>query len=308
MEIVNVDPKVYAEHFDGTSHAFNKVAFAQLNKSKCERLHYLMFRDTRVRMGIVLGECVDEMASPFSAPFGGFSYSEEPRLEVVNEAIDLLAEYCDGREKLLRLTLPPTIYGMSFNAKVVATLQNKGFMPAYIDLNYHYDLSRFDNCEKYMSRNAKKNLHRAMKSGFVFEKLDSGLNVDVARAYNVIKINRESHGYALRMSLNDVLNTIRIIDADFFVLSHEGVDVAAAQVFHVADGIAQVVYWGDVPGYGEMRPMNMLSHKIFEYYRSQGLKVLDIGPSTEHGEPNYGLCEFKENLGCEISLKHIFLL
>jgi lipid II:glycine glycyltransferase (peptidoglycan interpeptide bridge formation enzyme) len=159
-----------------------------------------------------------------------------------------------------------------------------------------------------LSRNARKNLNRAKTVPFEFVRLNARDDAQVARAYEVIKTNRESRGYPLRMSLDDVLRTIRIIDADFFVLTLDGVDVAAAQVFHVADGIAQVVYWGDVPGYGEMRPMNMLSYCLFEHYRNNGIKVLDIGPSTEHGEPNYGLCEFKENLGCEISLKHTFTL
>jgi len=50
--------------------------------------------------------------------------------------------------------------------------------------------------------------------------------------------------------------------------------------------------------------MNYFSYKVFEHYYRKGLGILDIGPATENGIPNYGLCEFKENIGCTASLKY----
>jgi lipid II:glycine glycyltransferase (peptidoglycan interpeptide bridge formation enzyme) len=140
------------------------------------------------------------------------------------------------------------------------------------------------------------------------QKLDSKKEEDVKRAYTVIKANRESKGYPLRMTLEDVLKTIKIIKADFFVLSYNNVDVAAAQIFHVANNIVQIIYWGDIPGYTEIRPMNYLSYKVFEYYYNNKIDIVDIGPSTENGIPNYGLCEFKENIGCYVTNKFTFIV
>ena len=131
---------------------------------------------------------------------------------------------------------------------------------------------------------------------------------DVERAYIVIKRNRQERGFPLRMTLQDVLATRKIINADFFVMSYEGIDVAAAQVFHVAKDIAQVIYWGDLPQYSHLRTMNYFTYKVFEYYSQTNIQILDIGPSTEDGVPNYGLCEFKENIGCEVTLKHTLLI
>ena len=54
--------------------------------------------------------------------------------------------------------------------------------------------------------------------------------------------------------------------------------------------------------------MNYFTYKVFEHYFDKGLKVLDIGPSSVEGIPNYGLCSFKENLGRTISLRHVFQL
>ena len=91
-------------------------------------------------------------------------------------------------------------------------------------------------------------------------------------------------------------------------MTHGGVDVAAAQVFHVAKGVAQVVYWGDLRAYSHLRTMNSLAYMLFAYYHATGLKVLDIGPSTEGGVPNHGLCEFKEGIGCSVTPKFSFML
>ena len=131
---------------------------------------------------------------------------------------------------------------------------------------------------------------------------------NIARAYAVIRGNRESKGYALQMSLESVLKTAEVVSAEFFVMTLDGADVAAAMVYPVTEGINQVIYWGDLPGYTDCRAMNYFTYKVFEHYFDKGLKVLDIGPSSVEGIPNYGLCSFKENLGCTISLRHVFQL
>ncbi len=306
MKIERVSVEEYAKAFPSNAHAFNSAAFAELNVPKCEAIHYLLFSDTKIRLGIIMGERDNCLHSPFSAPFGGFDYKTEPKIEYIEQALSLIKSYAWLRSA--RMTIPPAIYDASFNAKIVNCLSRIEEATATIDLNYHYDLSRFPDFEKHLSRAARKNFHNAMEQGFGFEVLDSGKDSDVARTYEVIRQNRVSHGYPLRMTLQNVLDTVKIIDADFMVVTKDGADIAAAQVFHVANGIAQVVYWGDAPGHAAMRPMNYLVYKVFEHYYNKGLWLLDIGPSTECGKPNYGLCEFKENLGCEISLKHTFLI
>ena len=67
-----------------------------------------------------------------------------------------------------------------------------------------------------------------------------------------------------------------------------------------------MVYWGDVEGAGEFRPMNRLAVETAQWMRREGLRVLDIGPSSDEGEPSPGLCDFKESVGCEAGLKFRF--
>lgn len=302
--------EVSADEFDCRaccSHIYNRAAFSELNKHKAERLHYLLFADKKVRFSITLGERADGLYSPFSAPFGGFNMKEPQPLGFMEEAVSLLKEWREPSGMPIMITLQPLVYGETQLSKWVSVMQRGGRMHT-LDLNYHFQLSRFEGYEQHIYRNARKNLHQAMRQSFTFTRLNADLDSDVARAYSVIKQNREEHGYPLRMTLEEVLKTRKIIPADFFVASINGDDVAAAQVFRVTEDTAQVVYWGHLQSYSELRPMNFLTYNVFAHYHRLGMKTLDIGPSTEDGIPNHGLCDFKEAIGCSVSPKFRFVL
>ena len=306
MEILRISPTEYKQIFSNPSHVFNTVDFNELNKDKCEQLHYLVFKESKIKLGIILGEKEGMLRSPFSAPFGGFCSNKSVDIGFYENAVIALKQYAEEHNLRIKISLPPYIYGGSYVSKSFSALSRGGAKLAYTDLNFQYRLENFPFYEDNLERSAKKNFHNSLKTNFNFELLDSNDEKQVSRAYEVIRINRESRGFPLRMPLQAVLDTVKIVKADFFVMSYEGVDVAAAQVFHVSKDICQVIYWGDVPEYANLRVMNFFTYKVFEYYYKAGLKILDIGPSTENGVPNYGLCDFKENIGCGVSLKFTF--
>jgi len=96
---------------------------------------------------------------------------------------------------------------------------------------------------------------------------------------------------------------LKIVKHDVFIVKKDEKTIASAIIYRLNDRIAQVIYWGDVPGYSKCRPMNWLSYQVVTYYKQLGFSWLDIGPATENGVPNYGLCDFKQSIGCETSLK-----
>ena len=306
MRIIRLSPDEFSGIYTAP-HVFDTVDFARLNSAKAESIHYLSIADTKHRFGIILGECGGWLRSPFSAPFGGFMQNGGTHgLEHMEEAVGLLLDYARSKGLHTAVTLPPLVYDESQLSKWAGVMM-RSMDVRCVDLNYHFDLARTDDYERHIDRSARKNLHQSLKENFRMVRLDSGDRSQVARAYDVIRRNREERGFPLRMTLEQVWQTVsRVVRADFFVLEHEGCDVAAAQVFHVADGIAQVVYWGDIRQYSALRPMNFLTSSLFSHYRAEGLRTLDIGPSTECGIPNYGLCKFKENIGCSVTLKYSF--
>lgn len=308
MELLELNSKDYNQYFPKTHQVFNSVVFNELNASKVDSVRYFVFKDSKVRLGICFGQKDNLLKTPFSAPFGGFSYNtDDHKFQTVEEAIALVLDFAKKNNLELKITLPPDFYGSTIINETISTLFRSDFSLNYVDMNYQFYVKDFVNYEQKLNKETRKNLSKAMQSDFNFIKLESSNEEDVARAYAVIKANREWRGFPLHMSLHAVLDTIKIIPADFFVLTVDGQDAAAAQVFHVSDSIVQVIYWGDAPGFYDKKVMNLLSYKVFEHYAKEGkIEIIDIGPSSEFGVPNHGLCEFKENIGCKTALKYTF--
>ncbi len=305
MELTEISDKEFGSLFPA-AHVYNSTEFAELNADKAETVRYLAFADSKPRFGIILGERGGILRSPFSAPFGSFTMRGKQNLQNMEAALQLLKEYARREDKGLRIALPPLVYDESQLSKWVSVFLRAGFSQT-VDLNYYIRLSNVPDYMKIIDRSARNHLNRSLKENFNLVKMNTADRLEVGRAYEVIRRNREERGYPLRMTFEQVWQTVsRVVRADFFVLEHEGCDVAAAQIFHVAPGIAQVIYWGDIRQYSALRPMNYLTYAVARHYYGENLRLLDIGPSTEDGIPNYGLCEFKEDTGCDVSPKYWF--
>lgn len=307
MEVVEVSSQEYGSVLRDFTAIYNSPIFNDLNRARAEEVKYLFFVRGKVRVGLIAGIREQFLESPFSAPFGGFSC---PKNGIGLEDLLLATEALEGYiGKLglsgIRITLPPQFYDESLISKFVNTLYVRKFEVSNIDLNYHFDLSLFD--ESYpdrLWRNARKNLRIALQQGMTYRKCTSTEERKVA--YDVIQANRQAKGYPLRMSYEQVVETCRVVDSYFFLSEFEGSPVAAAIIFQVTPKIVQVIYWGDLPGNSALKPINFLSYRLFEHFKKDGVEIVDIGPSTENSRPNFGLCEFKESIGCLISPKFSF--
>lgn len=305
MEILEVSPKEYAETIKTPYHIFGSAAFNVLNSNKCDGVFYLLFREGKFRLGIIGGIRDNVFYSPFSAPLGGFSYvSSDVRLQYIEDAVKSLKQWAKEKGFIsISITLPPSFYESSFLAKQVNCLWREGFEISQIELNHSFDLDFLD--EKYSENiwyNARKNLSIAMNAGLQFYVCSN--EEERILAYEIISTNRKNRGHPLRMTWTQVSDTVNIISADFFLVKNDKqIPVASAIVFHVGKCIVQVIYWGDLQGYSEMKPMNFIAYKLFEFYKLHKIKIVDIGYSTENSIPNYGLCEFKESIGCQVYSK-----
>lgn len=302
---------ISAEEYDNIcgsyQYFYNSAQFHELNKNKVSQVKYLLFGEKKRKLALAVGMEDGEIRIPYSAPFGIFEKLQNHiKLEEIEEAVTLLEEY--GRENNIYkivFRIPPVFYDECFISKLQNVLLRKGFQIAYCDLNYQFVVRSMDIYMGSLQRNARKNLKNALKQGFAFQHCDA--DIEKKAAYDVIAINRARKGYPLRMTYEQVNDTIQLTEHDFFLLKDGEVNIAAAVIFKVNEECYQVIYWGDIDGYEAKRPMNYLAYKVYEYYVDKGIKILDIGPSTEEGIPNYGLCDFKESIGCEVSSKYTFV-
>lgn len=306
MAWVELNSADYASYFANPLATYLGVEFNLLNESKVQEVRFLAYENDGFKLGIVVGERENSWMSPFSAPFGGFSFAKGITIAEIDEAMDCLVPYVREKCKELQIILPPVFYEQNFMTYVVSSLLRHGFKVLHADLNFAFDLKDAEPYEKRLWNMAKRNLKKAMQLNYDFREEQTAEGKAVS--YSVIKRNREFRGYLLKMSLDALENTNSVVPIDFFTLYLDEMPVAAAVVYRVSRKIAQVIYWGDVPEACENRPMNVLAQKTFEHYRSLGFDYLDVGPSSEDGVPNVGLCAFKQSVGCFTDLKYAFVL
>jgi len=307
MKIEEITSKEYSTIFKPDS-IFLSVPFNELNKNKCERLVYLLFHDGRVKLGTIAGIKDGTFQSPFSAPYGGFStYNNKIKLEYLNDALMALDKYLElNKIKQVKLILPPYFYNESFLAKVFYMLIQNEYEINYIDMNYHMNTDDFKNYQSgLVDKRTIEKLKKAFRVGLKFTTVHD--ENDKRIAYNIVKQNRELKGRPIYLTFEDLINTCKIVNADFFLVYQEDVPIASAVVYRVADKIVQAIFWADKPEYSLSRPMNFLVYKLFEFYANQDIRMIDLGISTENGFPNFGLCDFKENTGSLASLKYTLI-
>lgn len=287
---------------------YNSAEFIELNRDKTDEIFYTAaLEDESPRFIFAFGVRDDTARSPFSAPFAiPVSLRKKPGLKHYDEAADSLEEFAHlNHWKQIRFTFPPMFYFREELSAWLNTFYRRGWMIMNTDINYALNLNEVYS-DNYMKNiimyNAKKNLKTAMKSNL--QLLRCMNDDDTLRAYNVIAENRAGKGFPLRMSYEQVMNTVKLVGHEMFIVRRENDDIASALVYMVSGDTAQVIYWGDRLEFRKFRPINFLSYNLIQFYGSQGLSWLDIGPSTEDSVPNYGLCDFKESIGCRRELKY----
>lgn len=306
MEVIEVDSKEYAEVFSKPSHVFNSAAFNAFNANKSEQVYYLIFKDTKVRLGIIFGRKENIVYSPFSAPFSGFeTVSNDIRLPQIDAALIALNEWAiEKKFDGIKIVPPCFFYAPNFLNKMYNCLIRAGYDLENTDINHQFPTYKIEEAyQENLWYNAKKNLKKALQYGLTFEKI---ANKEGELAYDIIAQNRAQRGFPLRMTWEQLSATMDIIPVDVFLVKKEQENIASAFVFHVTDTIVYIVYWGDLPQYSEFKTMNFISYHVFKYYKEQGKVFVDIGISTVESIPNPGLCEFKESIGCDSSIKTEF--
>jgi hypothetical protein len=306
LELISVTNREYSNLVPSILHSFNSVEFSELNKDKVDEIYYLIFKDSKIRLSMIVGIIDRKVKSPFSAPFGGFNFvSEDIKLSQIQEALLALDNWMVEKGfQNITLSLPPFFYNQNYFTKLSNSFFLAGYSLLYQDINYQFQTSKADEkYEELIWKNARKNLRKSNSFKLTFEKLEEK---NGETAYEAIRINRMEKNIPLRMTWDQVRETSKLIQTDFFVVKTEELILAGAVVFYVTPDIVQVIYWGDLPAYSEFKTMNYLSYNIFIYYKKLGVKYVDIGISTELSVPNHGLCEFKESIGCDLSLKFTF--
>ncbi|MFA6701539.1 MAG: hypothetical protein WCR12_01625 [Dysgonamonadaceae bacterium] len=301
----NVSKDLYRSNFRTDTHFFLSEGFIEVVKNKTEEV-FRFIKDDDTSIGIIFGLKEKILFSPFSAPFGGFHYTHEYiSYNVINDFIADLKEYIIYNQFIgVYITLPPEIYQENMNAKFINSFIKLGFNMQTPDITNWIDLKKFDGT--WNNRKVYQNIRKAYSN-----QLSCSITTEkelMQDAFNLISQNRIGQGRKIHMTFEEILELKKLISIDFFIVKNcNGELSGAAVIYHGHDSIVQAIFLADDINRRELRVIDFMYMKIFEYYKQMGFDYIDLGTSTSCGEPNIGLINFKERHNCASSLRYSFI-
>jgi acetyltransferase-like isoleucine patch superfamily enzyme/RimJ/RimL family protein N-acetyltransferase len=291
--LIDIGEEAYYKIFTIDPHPFLSQKFLELNKSKVERVLYLVNDNSKTSIGLVVGLKHGFLLSPFTAPFGGFHFSHQILyIEIINSFIqDLQLYIISNNFNGINITLPPNIYHQTINSKLVNCLYYSGFSIKSLDITSWVDLNLFEN--RYRIKSSREHLNQAYKYDLVFNLISQ--KEKKLEAYELIMLNRKRRNRPIYMTFSDLEKLNGILDIDFFEVSNKNNEMlASAIIYRTHKSIVYIVFWGDNEKGRPLRAMDFCIFNLLNYYKQDGYNFLDIGISTENGVPNEGLLRFKE--------------
>lgn len=303
--LIEIDSKTYGSYFPDNPHPFISDPFIELNKSKTEKVIRLVDDSQRPLIGLIVGLKNGVLLSPFSAPFGGFHFQKENIYisEIDNFVTSLQAYIISNGLVGIEITLPPDIYHFSFNAKIVNSLTRNEFKSKVPEITSWVNLQQFN--EVFNQKNSSKYYRQALRNELSFNMASN--ESQKMEIYDIIYHNRLKFGRPIYMTFKDIQDTSNLWPVDFFkVCTIKKTIVASAIFYRNHPEICYGVFWGDNDEGRSLRAIDYIAFNLWSYYKKLGYKFIDLGISTESGNPNEGLLRFKESHESTSSLRYKF--
>jgi len=238
-----------------------------------------------------------QLVSHPGASVGSFVVPEDLAFADALEMVEQLVDY-SKRENLdgIKLTQPPTIYSKRLSHYIDFALQKNGFLYSKREISSILFLEKSidENLSKFKSTH-RTAVRKAEKSGVVVKETD-----DFASFYEILKKNLSiRHDVKPTHSLNELLHLKELFPdkINLFGAYIEEKMVAGVINFIATENVVLAFYISHNEDFQEVRPINLLFYKIFEWAIQKKYSVFDFGIFTVNEEPNLGLARFKENFG-----------
>lgn len=306
-----VDAEEYRDIVPDRRIFFNEPDFTELNKDKVDEIYYLVFmRENSARFGLIAGRVWNEMRTPFSAPYSyPVAVINESKQETIDAALDVFEEYCVsvGVESI-HFIFPPLFYDENLLSGWVSALYRAKYVIENVDLNFSLNIKKLNVDENtygnLITQKGRKGLRRARRSGL--EIIHCETEEEYQEAYRIVQIGHDAKGFPTHLSFEQLMSTLSLVGHDAFIVRKGYVGIVSEFLYRINSRIVQGIYTGTHPDYMECNGMNLLTYYTIRYYAEQGFEKLDKATAGKDSIPNYGLCNFKESVGCERSLKYTF--
>lgn len=288
------------------NHIFNEINFFKLHSKSNKDLYIQLVRSSDKKVFANLAFYLNdfnEYASPAKGTFGGISAIDAIDFSLLDEFLVIVINVLVKDSFKIKIKLQPFSHNEALCSNSFNIFSRLKFSIVSSDLNYSLRVDDEEFLNKISYGNQKK-LKQCLRDGLFVSKLDISR---FKEAYKVIESNRESKGYPMTMEQSDFLEMVKIFPNNihcFAVFNPNDLSMIASSIcISINSDILYVFYWGDLPSSDSYSPITLLSSYIYDFAKENSYKIIDVGTSTINGEPNYGLINFKRNLGFRESLK-----
>jgi hypothetical protein len=277
--------------------AFNKGNFS-LAAFRC-----FVSTDKNDNIGVV-GVVVDNVfLSPYMASYGGLRFGKQVSLSKILNFVSQLKDLLRNEGLYaMKFVLPPLCLGSSQVSVQYIAMQQMGFEVEQVELNHYFCLGKLTNDFSYLKKKDADNLRYSLNRGLntkLVKTEDEKLEI-----YEMLKKSRDKRQIPLKMTFQKLQDLEQFVSVEYWTTkTTDDLLCAGAIVFVMSNEVAQVVYWGFDPDYSPLDAMKALSFDLFKSYKERGFELVDLGISSENSIVNLGLAAFKENIGCETSLR-----
>ena len=303
--LLEVDKNTYKKYFPSNPHPFISESFIELNKNKVEKIIRLVDEADVSSIGFVVGIRNGVLYSPFSAPFGGFHFRNEIiYVKEIDMFISSLQEFIVSNGfRGVEIVLPPDLYHLTFNTKIINALIRNGFETGPPEITNWVNLESFSGT--FTQKNSREYYRQAVRNGLSFHVVTGAHEKRLI--YELICENRAKFGRPIYMTFEDLMDTNSLWPVDFIKIDNGDKEIVASAIFYRSlPDICFAVFWGDNEVGRPLRAMDFLTFSLWNYYKKLEFKYIDLGISTEAGIPNEGLLRFKESHESVSSLKYKF--
>ncbi len=297
---------------------WNTARYASLRPELADRRHVTWQHEGRLVGSLTATARLDpqrgrrEWVSGWYAPFGGVDLGRDhERVDLVDRVVEAAvdAARADDADVLVVNTKPP--HWSASEAYVNLAWFARGASVATTHLNAWVDLRPFTDGAEYeasLRKETRRALRAARGLGLAVEVLDGSDERGWAAGYDVIARNRREHDRPMHLSL-DALRSVRDAFGPLVRMltvqdPHSGQIVAASVVYRIGRGRDYVVYWGDAGHDLRCSPMPLLAVSVLRHALEHGAELVDLGISSEQGQANPGLVQFKRSVGAQLELRH----
>ena len=287
---------------------FMQPSFFRLHSSAItNNIFYLARKATESKLiaACQFGETSESLyKSPIKGSFGGLGLIGQLGINEVEIFLETIVDdLAKQKAKKIYITLPPLAYFPSETGVALNVFFRLGFEISGHELSFVREVDPAVSFRSRIASGNKNKINKCIKAGFLIRKLEAINEIKIA--HEVISKNRAKKNIPLTMDWDSLENMHSALPSCLVVFGCFSRDqmVASAICIQISPGILYIFYWGEWPGFEPYSPVSLLAQSIYEYAERNGFRMIDAGTSTENGEPNYGLINYKKGLGFVESIK-----